>query len=489
MTAQLPLTPAVALAHFAPEILDSLSELERVCLPYFFDLWLRPNQRIPRHDWRTFGAIAGRGYGKSLMFAAEINRRVREGEARHLGLMAPNEDRCEEVQISFLVDTSPPWFKAERYRGGVRWPNGVQAICFTPEAPDGPRSENIELSWLCEIVGWQPSTRVEAFNNIMTATRVGRSQVFWDTTSKGKNVVILSLMKANAEDPIANPILRGTSFDNPMLTQKYLRDLIRRYPKGTRAHDEEVKGLVFAEAAGALWEQLWIDTNRVPLSPPHLVHRIVAMDPALTNTPESDETGIVAGGTAPDGDVYVQEDLSERYDPDEWGDIAVAQCIDKNAAGVIIETNRHGDGAKSTIQSRARERGWAISVIPRGSDKPIPRRTPGTIHVKEVFTRDNKADRAAPAAVETEHGHVHLVGPSSKFEKLELELTTWVPGERGAQSPNRLDAFSYLVNELRGLGREDKAQAAKAAVADAAKIQEQMRRAIGSTTRARRVGL
>ncbi len=350
------ITPAIALAHVAPEILDSLSDLERALLPYFWDLWLRPNQRISYDDnWRTYGFIGGRGFGKSAAIAPAINYRVEYGLARHVGLMAPTEKRCEEVQIAFLIDTAPPWFRPERYKDGLIWPNGVRAVTFTPEQPGRPRSENIELSWLCEIVDWQASTRVEAFNNMMTATRVGRAQVLWDTTSKGKNEVILGLLEAHARDPEANRLQRGTTFDNPLLGRKYLESTCALYPRGSRGYREEILGEVFAESAGALWEQAWLDAYRAQVTPP-LVHRVVAVDPAGTNTPESDETGIVSGGIDARGEVFVDADLSGRLDPNQWGDIAVAECIDGDAAGALVETNRNGDACFTILQSRARER-------------------------------------------------------------------------------------------------------------------------------------
>ena len=125
-------------------------------------------------------------------------------------------------------------------------------------------------------------------------------------------------------------------------------------------------------------------------------------------------------------------------------------------------------------------------MVPR--DKSIPRRQPGVIFVKEVFARQSKAARAEGAAAETEAGHVHMVGARDKFEKLELQLTTWVPGT-GQKSPNRLDGYSYLVSELRGLGVENVARQSKAAVEDAAKVNAEIRRALGSASRGRRVGL
>lgn len=442
------ISPAFAAARLAPEFIASLSDAERLVLPYAFELWLRPEQRIPRHDWHYYGFMCGRGWGKSLAVSVEINRRVRAGEARAIALMAPNEDRVEEVQIQFLVDTSPPWFKAERYQGGVLWPNGVRALTFTPEAPGRSRSGNFDLSWLCEIVDWQDTTRKEAFKNLTTATRIGRAQVFWDTTSKGKNDVIQLLLGLHASDPRAYPIQRGAMFDNPLLSAKYLRTECRKYT-GREAR-EEVWGESFTESAGASWLQAWLDRNRVLERPRVALQRLVSIDPALSTHASADETGLVVGETDDRDHAYLTDDLSGRHAPETWGDLAVGQCVDENASGVIIERNHLGDNATACIRSRAVARSYTVRVLSREqAAKPFPRRTPGVIYVREVVAASSKTSRSSGPACEDEAGRVHMVGT---FPELELELTTYEPGTR--KSPNRLDAYTQLISELRELVRD-----------------------------------
>lgn len=474
-----PIAPAQLLTQ---RMLAELSPAERAVLPFMTDLWLRPEQRIPQHDWRYCGFIAGRGWGKSFCIACEINRRVMLGQARHVALMAPNEDRVEEVQVKFLIDTAPLWWKPERYNGGVRWPNGVQAIAFTPEAPGRPRSENIELSWLCELVDWQPSTRLEAFNNITTATRLGRSQVLWDTTSKGRNEIIRLMRQLNREDPKAYPIIRGSMFDNPMLSRKYLRAECRKY--SGRQYEEEVLGLDFDEEAGALWQQSWIDSSRTQIAPtsPELV--LVALDPALSAIQEADETGIMVGARDRARHAHLLEDLSGKHTPEAWGDIAVQQCADHGAAGCVVERNHLGDNATFVLKSRASNRGITVRTLDRWTSegcKPFPRRTPGVIYVREVVAASSKTSRAGGPAAETESGRVHVRGT---MPELEDQLTTYVPGS--ARSPNRYDAAVYLITELCELWQERspvKAESRAAANAHAELVRRMQRQ--GS----RRIGI
>lgn len=434
------------LAHVAPEFLDSLSEVERLVLPYLHDLWLRPEQRVLPGSWRYWGFHCGRRFGKTLGIGCEINRRVECGEAHDLAFMAPTETRVDEVQIKTLIECAPPWFRPERYRGGLRWPNGVQATAYTPEAPGRPRSGSHDLAWLTEIVDWAPTSRLEAFKNVTTATSVGSTpQVIWDTTSKGRNEVTEHLFELNAEDPARYPIIMGTMLDNPMLAPDYLVAEARKYVG--RARDEEVLGRIFKETRGALFKDEWLVANRRQVVP-QWVCKLVALDPGLSLAAGSDETGMMVGGNAVDGHSYLERDLSGRMPADEWGDKTIAECLDRGAAGAVLETNHIGNTGRAVLKSRTQIRGAELRVIDRADDgKPFPERTPGVIYLREIHTRDDKGTRGMGPASETEQGLIHLIG---NFPELEIELTTFEPGLT-RKSPNRFDAHNYLFSELRGL--------------------------------------
>jgi phage terminase large subunit-like protein len=256
-------------------------------------------------------------------------------------------------------------------------------------------------------------------------------------------------------------------FDNPLLSQVYLRDECAKYVIGSRRYQEEVEGRVFAESAGALWHQDWLDANRKASSPGGPL-RLVALDPALSTHADADATGICVGERADDGHVYALRDRSGKYPPEEWGDMVVDECV-RGAAGVILERNHLGDHPTYVIRSRADSRAKRdgitldVRVLPKDG-KPFPPRAPGVIYVREVVAASSKTTRASGPASETEAGRVHLVG---LMPELELELTTYEPGTR--RSPNRLDAFVYLVLELRGLTDEKKPRQPKADAA-AAKV-------------------
>jgi phage terminase large subunit-like protein len=448
------IAPIQAAARALLDQWDSLPLRVRHALARDADVWLRPDQRVPDYDFRYFGMLCGRGKGKSYAISNEINKRVGRGEVfpsepAPIGLMAPTEPRCIEVQVAFLRATAAPWMRPEIHNTFLEWPNGVTAEIFTPEAPGRPRSGNFQIVWLTEIVDWLPTTRMQAFKNITTACRVGRAQVFWDTTSHGRNDVIQHLLALNAENPRDYPIVRGSMLDNPLLSRKYLRAEIRKYPPG-QERDEEVHGMAFAESAGALWQQGWLNRSRKLDGPPAAPDlRLVSIDPALSAISTADETGLVTGSRE-SGHAYLEEDESARMAPHEWGDKAVRQCADRGAAGAIVERNHLGDNATFVLVARAKERKLQVHVLDRDPKKdPFPSRVPGTIYVRERVSSSSKATRASGAAAETEARRVHVVGV---MRALEEELTTFVPGD--SRSPNRYDAAAQLINELLDLDQD-----------------------------------
>ncbi len=435
---------AVEFARLCPEWWRELPPAARLMLAYRFKWWARADQRIPQHRWRTCGFDGGRGRGKTTLIAAEINRRVEAGGETIIGLMAPSELRVHEVQISALRLTAPPWFMPQVVKQQLLWPNGVIGMIYTPGAEGKPRGSNHSTSWCTELVDWTPGTQVEAWNNLSSATRVGRSggQIFWDSTHKGRNELLEKLQAAHDTNPTENVIIGGTTFDNPMFPGPTLRGMWAQY-SGVR-REEELFGRSFRAADGALWTQAVIDKYRVAAAP-EIVTEHVGIDPAFTTADGADLTGLHRAGASADGHVYLLEDRSGRYKPDEWGDIAIGWM--PKGGRCTIETNQGGNLNSHVLQSRAALRG--MGVVRVGREDEWPRAEPSVVYVREVHSRESKGTRADGPAAETEAGRVHVVG---ELPDLELEMTTFVPGSK--KSPNRLDAAVFAITELRGLGRD-----------------------------------
>lgn len=462
---------------------NALSPQERAVFPWMYDLWLRPEQRLPTHDWSTCVFLGGRGAGKTFGIAVHMIEGIRSGRIKKPVLVGPNEKRVDEVQITQLIELAPPWFRPERHKGGLLWPNGVFTVVFTAEVPDNMRGQTADFTWCTELVYWPHTTREETWNQAITITRLpgGLCQVVADTTSKGKNPLILKLVADSEADPHAHVIIRSTMFDNPLYDAKYVRALCRKLVVGSRRYNEEILGHVYAEASGALWRQEWIDAHRIHMRPldPELI--LVGVDPALATGKDNDETGIVVAARDRQRHVCLLADYTGKLKPDEWGDIVVSQCIDHGAAGVVCETNHIGHDAEYIVRSRAQNRNWQVHMLE--TEQRFPRRDPGRIFMRRVFAAASKTSRAEGPATETEAGRVHIVGT---LPELEYEFTTFEPG---GKSPNRYDAAVYVIIELAELAFERKGNAPEIDVENAAEAMRELNARLTQHVRMQRVGL
>ena len=100
---------------------------------------------------------------------------------------------------------------------------------------------------------------------------------------------------------------------------------------------------------GALWLYGWIADNRVAQAP-ELERVVVAIDPAVTHGPDSDETGLCVAGRGIDGDFYVLHGAGYRLSPDGWATKAIGLFDHHEADRVIGERNNGGEMVEATLR-------------------------------------------------------------------------------------------------------------------------------------------
>lgn len=178
----------------------------------------------------------------------------------------------------------------------------------------------------------------------------------------------------------------------------------------------------------ALWNRDMI-VVRQPTVPYEMV--VVAVDPAITSTTESDETGIIAAGITrgPGGvpECYILEDASNIYTPIEWGNKAVELYNRYNANFIIGETNQGGDLVRRNI-------GVSANNIP--------------IMVRTVHASNGKVTRAEPISNLYAQGRVFHV---RNFRTLEDQMCSFKSNfnrQSEGYSPDRVDALVYAVTAL-----------------------------------------
>lgn len=460
-------------------LLDDLTPLEAAALADDWEtVWRREKQTPPDGDWSTWGALTGRGFGKTMANARYVYREAEAGRAMRIALIAQNEDKCLEVMVhgeSGLLAVSPPWFKARFETGRVIWPNGAQAFVYTPEVPGDIFGPEHHLAWASEIHAWPRSKMLEAFANLRMGLRLGYGRLIWDSNPSRRHPIIRELLDDAVADPVANHVVRGSSRENRLnLTRGIVEKWERKYG-GTQRGREMLDGEQTDEAEGALWEQSWIDDHRRPL-PQKLKRRVLVADPAISTRPGTDPTGITDQALGDDGQVYVIADLSDHHPWAAWGELMVRRYFAKKCDCMMLERNRGGDACVENIRAaaakiaRADEIEIRVEVVKADA---VTRHVPGVVYVKEVIGRGSKGTRAEPVAAHYESGGVsHVDG--ADLTKLEDLLTTWVP-DSGGESPNALDCVVYGVIELADLNRKVRPDGG-AAVKSAAALQSAVAR-------------
>lgn len=183
------------------------------------------------------------------------------------------------------------------------------------------------------------------------------------------------------------------------------------------------EGMYTADDDNALWQRSYIKVDE----PPEMVRIVVAIDPATTNKPGSDETGIIVVGVDASGRGWVLDDDGGRYRPEEWARRAVSLYDTHDADCIVAEVNQGGDMVKAMVKAAAKSR-----VIP----------------YRAVTATRSKQIRAEPIAALYEQGKVRH---AKHFPELEDQMCSFTLGfDRQAQgySPDRVDALVWGLTEL-----------------------------------------
>lgn len=391
----------------------------------------RPSQRRPEGDWRVWALNAGRGFGKTRTGAENVNRWAQEFPGCRIALIARTHSDLREVMIegrAGILAMSPPWFRP-RYEPSTRhvvWPKAEDqqvpsiATTFTAEEPDLLRGPEVDFAWCDELASWKYLE--ESWANLKLALR-GTAYPRTVITTTPRPLKFLRKLYA---DPYT-VVTGGSTYENAAnLPEAYLEEIERLYGGTTRGR-QEINAELLDEAEGSLWQRAIIERYRVtPDEVPDLARIVVAIDPAVTATEQSDETGIIAVGSTPMGGrdhFYVLEDGSGRYSPLEWADMALSIFDTRLADRVVGEVNNGGDMVEQTLRTRR-------------PDVPY----------KAVHASRGKYARAEPVAALYEQGRVHHVG---NFDELEDQQCNWVPNSN-QRSPDRMDADVWAITELMG---------------------------------------
>lgn len=411
------------------EVLLKLEPAKAAELLHTWEFFARDNQLPPKtKDWFCFMFLAGRGAGKTRSGAEWVRHMVKSGVKR-VALLAPTASDCRDTLVegeSGILNVC--WDKDKTYNGvhvgkpkyepskrQLTWANGAIAKMYSAEEPERLRGPQFEAAWADELCAWTKDE--ETWEQLMYGLRLGdHPQVFVSTTPKPRK-----LLKELINEP-TTVISTGSTYDNEAnLAPSFLKKLREKY-EGTRMGQQEIHAQILTEAQGALWNHELLDAARLDGEiETDLIRIVVAVDPAVSNTAKSDQTGIVVAALGDDNKGYILEDASGRYSPQEWATKARDLYIKWNADRVVAEKNQGGDLVRYTLQT---------------VDPLLP--------IKLVHASKGKSARAEPVSALYEQGKVrHVKG----LHELEEQMVEWEPLS-GMASPDRIDALVWALTEL-----------------------------------------
>ena len=383
----------------------------------------RPEQIAPEGDWFIWMIKSGRGWGKTRTGSEWVREEALKAPIR-IALVAETQKDLEEVMIegvSGILSTHTPEEMPRYTKKPVKlvWPNGSIALGYNGTQPEQLRGPNFHRAWCDELAKWRYARAT--WDQLRFGLRLGENpQVLVTTTPRPIELVKQIVAQKEGQAIITN----GRTMDNRAnLAAPFLEGIENRYG-GTRLGRQELEGEILGDIPNALWTLANIDTSRVKEAPQNLKRIYVAIDPAVSNTEESDEHGIVAVGLSTDGkEGYVLEDASVKGSPMEWAKRALSVHDRLQADGIVVEVNQGGDMVAQTIRSvRA-----GVKII-------------------EVRASRGKHVRAEPIAALYEQGRIHHVGAFIELETQMTQMTTF--GYEGDGSPDRVDALVWGLSVL-----------------------------------------
>lgn len=228
-----------------------------------------------------------------------------------------------------------------------------------------------------------------------------------------------------------NGIWNGTTYihtsylDNAdNLPSSFLEEAERTKRQNPARYNHIFLGEWIDSAEGLLWKTEQINSSRrepQDLDRNQLTRVILAIDPAVTKTARSDETGMIVVGLDRERKVYVLDDVSGHYTPQQWANVAKDTADHWRIDAYVAEGNQGHDLVESNLRS----------VDPNR-------------RVKMVRATRGKTVRAEPVYGLYEQSKVHHVG---FFPKLESQMVSWNP-DASVGSPDRVDALVWGVTEL-----------------------------------------
>jgi len=203
------------------------------------------------------------------------------------------------------------------------------------------------------------------------------------------------------------------------LPASYLRSL-QNLPERMRRRFWQ--GGYTADDDNALWRRTWVQIDE----PAEIGRTVIAVDPATTNNPGSDETGIIVAGMS-GGRAYVLADESGKFRPEKWARRVVSLYDTFGADKIVAEANQGGQMVQEAIRAQSSGR---------------------TLPVQLVHATKGKHVRAEPIAGLYEQGRIRHAEPFPELVDQMCSFVINMDRKEAGYSPDRVDALVWAMASL-----------------------------------------
>lgn len=393
----------------------------------------RAPQLAPKGKWHKWLFLGGRGAGKTRSGAEWCHEQVRNGR-RNGAAVAPTAADARDVMVegpAGLLATCPLDLQPILYEPSKRkvtYANGAEIHLYSAEKPRQLRGPQHDFLWADELCHWKYPQ--DTWDNAMFGLRLPPDPRAMISTTP----LPIKLLKRILNMGTTRKTISTTYENIKNLAPAFAEEILAQY-EGTRLGRQELHAEILDDLPGALWNHAMIDELRIDkgvsdpvFSLPDMIRIVVAVDPAMTHTETSAETGIIVAGIGPCACFgeeqihgFVLADRTVRGSPKTWGTRVAVAYGEYGADKVVAEVNNGGDLVEANI---------------RAIDQLVP--------VKKVHASRGKYIRAEPVSALYEQGKIHHVG---LFPELEDQMCSMLP-EGSLDLMDRADAVVWAFTEL-----------------------------------------
>ncbi len=380
----------------------------------------RDNQKLPAGDWFLWMILAGRGFGKTRTRAETVMELVNSGKYKNIAIIGKTLNEARGIMVeghSGLLSTSLATKQNLRYYPSKRqivWSNGAKATIIGADNYNSMRGYQFDFVWADEFAKFKSPSKV--WDQILFTLRLGDNPRCIITTTP-KPIKMLAELSQNPFTHLTN----GTTFENQNnLSARFIETMKVTY-QDTQLGRQELYGEIVINNNNTLWKAHNILYKQIARE--SLKRVVIGIDPAVTSNEDSDETGIIVAGIGNDDKIYVLDDLSGQYKPNEWSKIVSKAYREYQASRVVAEVNNGGDLVESML---------------RNTDKYIA--------YSSVRAIKGKIARAEPVALLYESSNVYHTQPLSALENQMCSLS--YDKDNNKEHDDRIDALVWAVTEL-----------------------------------------